>query len=108
MAFEEKFLLQYLLNSFSIILNLLSLATLFGAIFSVNFLTPKFWQWLFFIRLSMDLNCRFYEMGFIKSISHLETKTAGMICLSIFLFHLPSYLVHFTYAFLAPPVPAKR
>jgi len=98
-TFHPSSRILYVLNIVSASLTMASVVPVFLYIYRLRFLPAKFWQYLFFLRLVMDLTGRRYETIFIKSLFHQElwVGLSFVTCLLVVLF--PSYLLGFRYAF---------
>lgn len=98
-AYDLHFLLTYTLNVLVMVFNALSLVPIYLYIYRIEFLTPDFWKTLLILRLTLDLMGRSFEFQVLKAIFQDDPFTAGITVLTFLLFHLPSYMILFLYAF---------
>ena len=99
MAFHQGYRVMYGLAVLKVILNLLSLVPFFLFLFQIRFLSARFWQWLFALRVFFDLFGHAAEIKFFESLLH-ESQHLFFSYLFVFLvLVVPSYIVCFQYAF---------
>lgn len=98
MAFDMGFIVPYLLNALSIILNTLSLLPLYGLMTGRAFLRTRFWGYFLALRLLMDFFGKSFEFKLLKSYFFENPTTAWASIGMIVAFSLPSYIGIFVYA----------
>ena len=97
-ALDQRYILFFILNILSMLLNLLIPFLIF--LYACNIKKYlKFWKVLLFMRLILDLIGHNYELQFMKA-SFYQSFAYGLACIGVFTIPiLPSYLAHVLYVF---------
>ena len=105
LAFDPVFLVPYVLNLLSVIVNVLSLFPFFSQISGTRSFSPFFSRLLLAVRIVLDVFGRSFELSGIKAMSFYEKKAAMIILAAFVIFSLPSYVAHLKYALRANSSP---
>ena len=96
MGFHKAYALLFLLNILAI---LVTAASNIPVLFYALQIRLQLWQWLFYLRLLLDLTGHHYEWKFLQSI-FTHDFTHGLVALGAWIFPLiPSYIAHYLYTF---------
>lgn len=98
-SFTPKYIMHYILNIASAIINVICLIPFFLIAFNRTWSPAWIWKWMLVLRLVGDLSGRFFEWQFFKSTFYSGSTTFIWVIMTFILFNLPSYLAHFQYAF---------
>ncbi len=100
-AFKKTYLIYFIFNMISILINLLIPLVVFYYAFDIKS-NMKFWKAYFFLRIFFDLTGHYYDLQTIKA-SFAQNSTYGFV--TIWIFTIPlifSYIAHYLYVFQRP------
>lgn len=98
-AYDIAFLIPYCFNALSIIFNVLCIVPIYLFICRKNFLSLRFWRYIFILKVVFDIAGRPYETLFFKSLFHQSAREALNIIGILILIHLPAYIAICLYSF---------
>ncbi len=98
-AFDDIFLLNYLVNLCQITLNLIHLVPVLLYIFRMRVFNAKFWQYLLILRLMFDIFGHSFEMLSLRSLLYLNVKVFLFVLAQSVSVYIPSYIACYRYAF---------
>ena len=100
-ALDKRYIVFLTFNILSILMGVAVSIVIFYYAFNVKS-SQKFWKIIFFVRMGIDLAGHLYEFQFIKA-SFFQSIPYGLACIGVFVIPtIPSYLVHYFYAFKKP------
>lgn len=98
-SFDKRFLWQYILHYFSVLIEVFALAGLFLFVFKKNWLPNLFWKIFFFVRILGLFVGNYYEAN-ITGTMFIANKLLTSVSILIGLIAIvPSYIGLFLYAF---------
>ena len=98
-AYDIAFLVPYCFDALSIILNVFCIVPIYLFICRKNFLSLRFWRYIFLVKVIFDVAGKSYEMLFFKSLFYQSVPVALKIIGLIILVHLPAYIAISLYSF---------
>ena len=98
-AFDRSAIAIYAIHILAVVVECLSFIPLCLFIFQKKFLSPHVWQWLFVIRIPLNILGCYYDMISLKSLFVSDLPTGIIVLFSMIITYLPSYIACFQYAF---------
>ena len=98
-AFDKRFYITYFACALQILLNIIHLIPLALYIRQTPFLNPKFWQYLFILRILFDIVGHPYETKTLTSLYYSNHRILMILFVQTALTYLPSYIACYQYAF---------
>lgn len=101
-AYNLSYIIDYLRNALSVILNTLAIVSFYLFLRQSQWLSKSFWQGFLLFRFLSDVTGRIYEIKIIKSLFHQNIVLGKDIMILMALLLLPSYIALIKYAFSRP------
>ena len=98
-GFDIFFLVPFCLNAAAVIFDALSVLPFFLYISRINFLSQRFWQWIFYLRFACNICGRPYDFVTLKALYHQDIQAVIYFLSTTFFLVAPSYLATGFYAF---------
>lgn len=98
-AFHPFYTFLYAVNVWQIFLSVIHILPLVLFIYRVPFGNPKFWQYLFILRIIFDLAGNSYECDTVISFYHEDPLLGLAILIQSISTYIPSYIACYQYAF---------
>lgn len=98
-AYNLGYILDYLRNALSVILNALAIVSFYLFLRQIRWLSKNFWQGFLMLRLLSDVTGRIYEIKILQSLFHQNITLGKDVLMLAVMLLLPSYIALTKYAF---------
>ncbi len=98
-AFDPSYIFLQTINACQIFLSLLHIFPLVFYIYRIYVFTPKFWQYLFILRIIFDLTGNSYAMKTLISFYNEDPLLGLAVLIQSISTYIPSYIACYCYAF---------